>query len=189
MFKNFIKNHQVDSYDKNSNPTELNGMKFSSWKPPVDNEWNYVSGQNHEINEPPLPKTSKKIATGLLMHEPDGRVWIVKPTNEFGGYKHTFPKGKLEPNLHPQANAIKETFEESGLKGKITGFAGDHEGDTSLTRYYHAVREGGTPKDHGWESEKVLAVHPSILHKYLNRTRDQKISNQHLGGNEPIGDW
>lgn len=153
-----------------------------SWKPPSD--WRNVPGQDHSIDEPPLP-THKKVATGLIMREPDGRVWMTRSTNEFGGYKHSFPKGKLEPDLHPQANAIKEAYEETGLKGRITGHAGDYEGDTSVTRYYHAVREDGHPHDHGWESEAVVLAPGHRSHEFLNRQRDQQIAHDHLGAPEP----
>jgi len=160
-------------------PEGIGGKPFRSWHPPLD--WSKVEGQNHAIKEPPLPKVAgKKLASGLVMHEPDGRVWLAKPANAFGGYKHTFPKGKVEPGLHPQANAIKEAFEETGLKGKITGHAGDAEGDTSITRYYHATRESGHPLDHGWESEGVSLVHPDHLHKFLNRSRDRKFAQDKL---------
>jgi ADP-ribose pyrophosphatase YjhB (NUDIX family) len=158
-------------------PKELNGKEFKSWTPPKEHEWNNVEGQDHSINEPPLPKGGKPVVSGLLMHENDGRVWLVKPTKGFGGYNHTFPKGGLEKGLHPQANAIKEAYEESGLKGKITGFAGDREGHARHTRYYHAVREGGHPLDHGWESEGVSLVHPKNFHKYLNTDADKQTAN------------
>jgi ADP-ribose pyrophosphatase YjhB (NUDIX family) len=164
----------------------VNGQAFSSFKAPAD--WNSVSGQDHNINEPALPKSKKKISTGLIMHEPDGRVWMAKPTNEFGGYKHTFPKGKLEKSLHPQANAIKEAWEETGLKGKIQSYAGDAEGDTSITRYYHATREGGHPLEHGWESEGVVLAHPNNLHKFLNRSRDRQFAEKHLKAHMPHTD-
>lgn len=162
------------------NIEHVNNIPFKSFKAPDD--WNKVSGQDHSINEPKmvLPK-DKKAASGLIMHEPDGRVWLTKPTNEYGGYKHTFPKGKVDKGLNMQANAIKEAHEETGLKGRITGHAGDAEGDTSVTRYYHAVRESGHPLEHGWESEAVVLAHPKHLHKFLNRERDLNFAHEHLG--------
>jgi len=156
---------------------ELNGVPFKSYEPPSD--WAEVAGQA-DIDEPPMKLRGKKVSAGLIMSEPDGRVWIVKPANEFGGYRYTFPKGGHEDGLSLQATAIKETFEESGLKGRITSFAGDYEGDTSVTRYYHAVREGGNPADHGWESEGVSLVPKGKLNDFLNRSRDKKIAREQL---------
>jgi ADP-ribose pyrophosphatase YjhB (NUDIX family) len=162
--------------------TKLNGVEMRPWQPPKDAEgWKNVDGQMHLPDEPPMP-TMGKLGSGVLIREPDGRVWVVKPTNEFGGYKHTFPKGTIDKHegLSPQANAIKETFEESGLKVKITGFAGDFQGDTGVARYYYGQRTDGTPLDHGWESEAVLLVPPGKLNTVLNKKRDLDIAAKHL---------
>src|SRR6185312_15342658 len=125
-------------------PKELNGVAFKRYKPPKN--WANVPGQKKNLKEPPfdVPR-DMRASSGVVIHEPDGRVWLIKPTKGFGGYYYTFPKGGIDEGLSPQANAIKEAYEETGLKVRITGFAGDYEGDTSVTRLYHAVREGGTP--------------------------------------------
>jgi ADP-ribose pyrophosphatase YjhB (NUDIX family) len=138
--------------------SSMNGIPFSTWTPPTTVEaWAKVEGQNEEIDEPELPPLhgNLKRGSGVLIREPDGRVWIVSPSNSFGGYKNVFPKGKLDDGLSLQANAIKEGFEESGLKVKITGFAGDFEHTTSITRYYYAERVGGSPIDYESESDAV----------------------------------
>src|SRR6185369_5057164 len=62
------------------------------------------------------------------------------------------------------------------LKSKITGFAGDHEGDTSFTRYYFAEREAGDPSKTTWESDGVVLSPLSKLDGFLNRSRDKKIA-------------
>jgi len=54
--------------------------------------------------------------------EPDGRVWVVRPSNGYAGYTATFPKGRVEKGLPRQANAIREAYEKAGLKVEITGF-------------------------------------------------------------------
>jgi 8-oxo-dGTP pyrophosphatase MutT (NUDIX family) len=145
-----------------------------------------VTGQA-DIEEPPLPSLAKgeTLSAGLLIREPDGRVWVVKPKGGFGGYDYTFPKGGVSKGLGTQPTAIKEAYEETGLHAQITGYAGDHTGDTSITRYYFAERTGGTPVDHGWESEGVSLIHPDQLHEFLNRTRDRKIAHEHLGSPSP----
>jgi 8-oxo-dGTP pyrophosphatase MutT (NUDIX family) len=152
----------------------LNGVEFQSFSPPDD--WASVEGQA-EIDEPPMFELADgmRAASGCLIQEPDGRVWLMRPKNGYGGYDQTFPKGGMEEGLSPQANAIKEAWEETGLKVRITGFAGDHEGDTGVTRFYHAVREGGDPADAGEETEGVVLAPASKLGEMVNRKRDRDI--------------
>jgi len=62
-----------------------------------------------------------KPAAGVVLLEPDGRIWIVAPSNRFGGYSATFPKGRLD-GKSLKATAICEAFEESGLQVTLTNF-------------------------------------------------------------------
>lgn len=179
-------------------PEGLNGIKFNKFSPPED--WNAVEGINKELKEAPLKGkppydylnhkdeivsvAGKKPASGVFITEPDGRVWIIKPKNRFGGYKQTFPKGKVDEGLSPQANAIKEAWEESGLHVKITGIVGEFEGDTSISRIYTAERIGGSPKDYGEETDGVVLAKPEDLHSLLNRSRDRAIASK-AGIKEP----
>lgn len=155
---------------------ELNGIPFKSWTPPKnEKDWATVPGQT-KISEPEFKVTpGKRAASGVVITEADGRIWVVAPKDAYGGYKQTFPKGGIDEGLSPQANAIKEAYEESGLKVRITGYVGDFPGDTSVTRYYHAVRESGDPADAGWESEDVILAPKGDLAKLLNKKRDQDI--------------
>lgn len=93
------------------------------------------------------------------MVDPDGRLWMVSPTNKIGGYETTFPKGNLDTKgLTLQANAIKEVYEESGLKVRNTSYLGDFKRTTSITRLYLGERVGGDPTEMGWESQAVKLV-------------------------------
>ena len=160
-------------------PASLNGIPFKSWAeaPATLAGWNKVSGQV-DMDEPPLVlKGWKKAAAGVVIEEADGRIWIVSPTNAFGGYEQTFPKGKADAGLALQAVAIKECFEESGLQVAIIGIVGDFERSTSHCRYYMARRVGGTPADFGWESQAVHLVPKAVLRAMLNTSDDRKIAN------------
>lgn len=134
-------------------PALLNGIAFASGPPAT-------GGDDLEcFDEPPFePPAGLAPAAGVVTLEPDGRVWLVAPTNGFGGYKVTFPKGKLEPGLGHRAAARKEAWEESGLRVELTAFLADVPRSTSHTRYYLARRVGGTPADMGWESQAVWLV-------------------------------
>ncbi len=171
-------------------PSVLNGVAMQPWHAPVDAEgWAAVEGQVPGLDTQPIPSLvhsgndkdgkpytiNKKPGTGLIVVEPDGRMWLTMPTNEFGGYKHTFPKGTLEPELPPQANAIKEAWEETGLKVEIIDVLGDFERTTSVARFYLAQRVGGTPSKMGWESQGVRLVPPHVLPHLLTHYADKPI--------------
>ncbi len=142
-------------------PYELNGIPFEPWDAPTNiDDWDTVEGQAAGIKTQLWPESDKAKASGILLQEPDGRIWMVRPTNDFGGTGITFPKGKLDPHMTTQSTAIKETYEESGLKAEITGYIGDYERTTSITRMWEGKRTGGSPVDMGWESQAVELLTP-----------------------------
>lgn len=172
---------------KSPPPAELHGLAFKSWKAPKTNEdWETLVGDG--VDEPDLPLIPKgfKQGAGVFIKEPDGRIWLIKPTNGFGGYKYTWPKGGVEKGMSLQGTAIKEAYEETGLHVELTGYAGDMEHDVteswrSHARYYYAKRVGGTPTDASWESEGVALVQPDELHNFLNKTVDRTMAAKFLG--------
>ncbi|MEC4747165.1 NUDIX hydrolase [Methylomicrobium sp. Wu6] len=158
-------------------PSTLNEIALTAWDslPESLTEWVHVTGQT-DIDEPPMqPKPGKKLSAGVVTVEPDGRFWLVAPTNAFGGYKATYPKGTIEAGMPPQASAIKETFEESGLQVEITGWIGDFERTTSVTRYYFARRVSGNPAAMGWESQAVMLVPKDKMRTVLNHAKDYEL--------------
>jgi 8-oxo-dGTP pyrophosphatase MutT (NUDIX family) len=158
-------------------PQSLNGIAFEPWQdvPESVAEWIHVEGQAN-LKEPPfIPKHGKKLAAGVVVIEPDGRFWLAAPTNAFGGYKSTFPKGRLEPGMTLQATAIKEAYEEAGLQVHITAYLGDFERSTTLTRYYLGRRIGGLPTEMHWESQAVMLVPRSQLLAVLNHPNDHSV--------------
>jgi 8-oxo-dGTP pyrophosphatase MutT (NUDIX family) len=167
-------------------PESLNGVKLQAWKdhPRTDEEWAEVAGQDQSLWEPPFPK-GKAPAAGVVIEEPDGRVWIIHPSNEFGGYKATWPKGHVDSEDSLQSTAIREAFEESGLKVQITGYLDDVHRTTTTARYYTAKRVGGTPTDCGWETQAVSLVPRSLLYHVLNRDTDHGLAEALGAGPAP----
>jgi ADP-ribose pyrophosphatase YjhB (NUDIX family) len=175
----------------NAPPSHINGIPVKSWsdapEPPYKYEidaseqadwtkWIGVKGVNHKLKEPPLKVvTGKKRGAGTIIVEPDGSVWLVEPTNHFSGTEHTFPKGRTEGSLSMQETAIKEAYEESGLKVDIIDHLVDQERGSSIVRYYLAKRTGGTPVDAGWESQSVKLVPFDKLEGLLNKSQDKDL--------------
>lgn len=159
-------------------PQALNGIPFTPWDdhPTDHDDWNFEAGVNFDLHEPTvLRKPGKAEAAGCLIQEPDGRVWVVSPTNQFGGYTHTFPKGRRELGINLPGTAIKEAYEESGLRVRITGVLGDFERTTTITRFYLAQRVGGTPIDPTWETQAVHLVPKRKLRHFVTATADEKV--------------
>lgn len=169
-------------------PASLNGIPLRRWRdhPTTDEGWDYAEGINDDLAEPPFNcPPHKRAAAGVVIEEPDGRVWLISPTNEFGGYKVTFPKGGAEEGLSLQANALKEAFEESGLKVRITGVIGDFERTTSVARMYRAVRVSGCPTDAGWETQSVHLVPKDHMYEHLNGWADYPVAEAVGAGPAP----
>ena len=155
---------------QNTMPEQLNGIPLQGSVLPQ------VLPPPKEVGEPPLKVVpGKKAAAGLIMVEPDGRVWVVSPTNAHAGYVNTFPKGTTNKNDHPQHTAIRETLAESGLLGEVTSFLGDVEKSGSVTRYYLGKRVAGSPENAGWESQAVHLVPPELLAQMITNKYDQPI--------------
>ncbi|CAB4122530.1 Nudix_Hydrolase domain containing protein [uncultured Caudovirales phage] len=160
-------------------PATLNGVAMKTWNPPAEG-WSSVKGTNPalDLDTPFVPHPTKNTGAGVMIVEPDGRLWLTRPTNAFGGYQNTYPKGTAESGLTLQQNAIKEAHEETGLKVQITGILGDFERDTSKARFYIARRVGGTPKDMGWESQAMTLATLKDARKLLNRTHDRAMLDE-----------
>jgi ADP-ribose pyrophosphatase YjhB (NUDIX family) len=158
-------------------PSELNGIPFEPWldAPKTNDGWEKIADNQSIIDTPFFESVpGKKSAAGVIIQEPDGRVWLMHPKGEYGGVKATFPKGTLEIGMTLEGTAIKEAFEESGLQVELTGFAGDVERSTSKARYYYAKRIGGTPLDAGEEADGVSLVTPEELDNFLNMKVDKE---------------
>ena len=157
-------------------PAAINGLPIEPWLDfPGDIAAWEAMASTMPVEEPSFhaPKGFKK-ASGVVVREPDGRVWVVAPSNAFGGYEATFPKGGME-GKSARATALVEAFEETGLRVRLTRFLVDVQRSTSYTRYFLSERIGGNPADMGWESQAVMLVPVALLSKVLNSSSDLPI--------------
>lgn len=133
-------------------PPALGGIPFTPWE-------GRLATLSNPVDEPPyvLP-AGLAAAAGVVVVEEDGRIWLVAPTNRFGGYEATFPKGRVDPGTSLQHTALREAFEESGLVVELTSWLLDTRRTQTFTRYYLARRTGGSPAAMGWETQAVHLV-------------------------------
>ena len=156
-------------------PPSLNGVAFDPWRaaPDFDAGWTALACDDAPFAEPEfMPTLGKRVAAGVVIEEPDGRIWVVHPSNGFGGYPVTFPKGRRDAGMPLRATAVREAWEESGLRVVLTGFLCDLERSISRTRYYLGRRIGGCPADMGWESQAVSLVPRAHLLTVLRNPHD-----------------
>jgi len=87
----------------------------------------------------------------------DGRILLCKPTNGFGGYVWTFPKGGIDRFETPEQAAARETLEESGYPCRlIKRVPGYYLSDKSACVYYIAVPTG---KQRVYDRAETEATH------------------------------
>ncbi|CRX38287.1 protein-tyrosine phosphatase family protein [Estrella lausannensis] len=164
-------------FDKNfsADGLSLNGVPFKKTEGIPD----FSKVSDKMIGEPEfIPAPGKAISAGVIVVEADGRVWVYEPRKHFGGYNHTFPKGRLEDGYTMQQTALKEAFEESGLLVEIEGFFMDAVKSTTKTRYYLAKRIGGDPSQAHWEASAVKLATVDDLETLLNNGHDKPILNE-----------
>lgn len=155
-------------------PLHLNGIAFRSWEdvPQCESQWRDC-GASARFFEPSFEvPAGKRPAAGAVVLEPDGRVWIVAPSNQFAGNLATFPKGHVDRGSALRATAVRECFEESGLAVELVAHLIDTTRSKTHNRYYLARRIGGTPADMGWESQAVHLAPLAALTELLNNPAD-----------------
>ena len=153
-------------------PAELHGVRFAPSLLGLEGAKQPDDGPLFE--EPPFDPMGWASAAGAVVVEPDGRIWLVAPTNRFGGAVTTFPKGKAQ-GLGLRATAIREVLEESGLRVELFSHLVDVSRSTSRCRYYLARRLGGNPADMDWETQAVLLAPLAALPGFLNLATDHLV--------------
>jgi 8-oxo-dGTP pyrophosphatase MutT (NUDIX family) len=104
---------------------------------------------------------SLKAAYGGVVMNASGCILLREPTNHFGGYAWTFPKGKADPGESPEMAALREVLEETGCEAQILArIPGDFTGDTSRNHYFLMVEvvPGASLTAHDGETAQIRWV-------------------------------
>ena len=100
----------------------------------------------------------------------DFGVVLVRPFNDYAGYKLSFPKGTVDKGEGVQHAAVREFYEETGMSAKPLALLGDYVGNTSVTRYFVGHLTGGDPSKAGPETDGVFI---KTLHEDWNKVTKQ----------------
>lgn len=114
-------------------------------------------------------------ASGIILLNPDGKVWIRKVSGAFGGYEYSFAKGQVEPGLTEQQNAHKELYEEMGLEGTVDDVLGTFKKTTGTAKYFIGTKTGGDPSKFEFETESVHLVTLNEAENLLNHHSDKEV--------------
>lgn len=116
-----------------------------------------------------LPAGTRITGGGKSYESESPMVMLVHPRNKFGG-PLSFPKGRVDKGEGLTRAAVREVWEETGVKVKpvdmLRNFTKgkphkdhasqpDWTGTTTVTRYYIGYIVGGHPQRFGWEADSV----------------------------------
>lgn len=91
------------------------------------------------VNLPNSGPRFKRQTAGTVLVSGD-RISLCRPTNGFGGYVWTFPKGGMDKHETPEQAAVRETLEETGyLSRLLVRIPGTFASDKSAGTYYVAT--------------------------------------------------
>ena len=78
-----------------------------------------------------------KKSYGGVVIDRAGRVLLREPTNHYKGHVWTFAKGKPDPDEAPAQTALREVFEETGVRAQIVvKIPGSFDGSTTSNEYF-----------------------------------------------------
>lgn len=138
-----------------------------------------LPGQEGPI-APPVPIEKWTSAGGVVFPSMEDfeHVYIIKPANNYGPW--SFPKGQVDEGETKEKAAIREVWEETGIRAKILpgeSYIGKGTGSHSITHYFLMVQTGGSPRPTE-ETERVLLLsweEAARKFKSANNSRDYKI--------------
>jgi 8-oxo-dGTP diphosphatase len=115
-----------------------------------------------------------KKAYGGVIINPNGQVLLREPKDHFDDYAWTFAKGEPSSGESSEETALREVFEETGVRGSILGkIPGAFEGSTTSNEYFLMLPVEDTKKFH-WETQAVKWVTEEEAKRLLSMTGNVK---------------
>ena len=115
----------------------------------------------------------KEIAYGGVIANDQGKILLKEPKGHYYVYVWTFPKGRQSPGETPEETALREVFEETGIKTEIKGhLPGVYEGGTTETIFFLMSLIEDTGKFDG-ETQSIRWVTPEEAKDLISMTTNQ----------------
>jgi ADP-ribose pyrophosphatase YjhB (NUDIX family) len=112
----------------------------------------------------------KEEAYGGVVINQQGRILLREPKKHFDNYVWTFPKGRPRPGETPKETALREVFEETGIKAEIKEpLPNVYEGRTTENIYFLMSFVEDTGKFDG-ETQSIIWVNPEEARDLISKT-------------------
>jgi ADP-ribose pyrophosphatase YjhB (NUDIX family) len=123
--------------------------------------------------------TGKWASAGGVVVDADGCVALIREPDRRGRRRWTLPKGRIDPGETPEAAALREVYEESGLRASIVRPIVVHEGRWHFTYYFEMKleRNDGRPEG-GPRAVRLVSVAKAT--DLLSSPRDLRVLRRWL---------
>jgi ADP-ribose pyrophosphatase YjhB (NUDIX family) len=119
-----------------------------------------------------LPR--KWTSAGGLVIDARGRIALVRQRNRRGRWRWTLPKGRIDRGETAEAAALREVYEESGLRARILRPIVLHEGRLHFTHFFEMALERDDG-EHDRETKEVRLVSFTQAAQLLRSRRDLRV--------------
>lgn len=116
----------------------------------------------------------KWLSAGGLVIDGRGRIALVRQRNRRGRWRWTLPKGRIDRGETAEAAALREVYEESGLRARILRPIVMHEGRLHFTCFFEMALERDEG-EHDRETKKVRRVSFTEAAELLRSRRDLRV--------------
>jgi len=119
-------------------------------------------------------RSRKWLSAGGLVIDAGGRIALVRQRNRRGRWHWTLPKGRIDRGETVEAAALREVYEESGLRARIVRPIVLHEGRFHFTQFFEMTVERNDGR-HDSETKEMRMVTFAEAAGMLRRRRDLRV--------------
>jgi 8-oxo-dGTP pyrophosphatase MutT (NUDIX family) len=121
------------------------------------------------------PMATKWASAGGIVFDRDGRVAVVRQWSRSGRLRWTLPKGKLDRGETAEAAALREVYEETGVRARIVEYLGVYEGKRSHVHFFAMLAVRHDDGAHDEETLEVRFVEPRRALSMVRAGRDRRV--------------